>query len=493
MERTYLAIDLKSFYASVECAERSLDPLTTNLVVADLSRTEKTICLAVSPSLKSFGIPGRPRLFEVVQKIKAVNAERMRANHGRPFAGKSANSVELQNPDLAVDYLVAKPRMALYMEVSAQIYAIYLRYVAPEDIVVYSVDEVFIDATTYLPFYHTDAHGFAMMLVREVLKETGITATCGIGTNLYLAKIAMDIQAKKMKPDRDGVRIAELDEPSYRRQLWEHRPLTDFWRVGGGYARKLEQHGLYTMGDVAKASLSPASENQLYKLFGINAELLIDHAWGWEPCTVADIKAYKPENNSLSVGQVLSEPYTVEKGRLVVLEMTDNLVLELVDKGLVTDRIGLTVGYDAAGDSAEDTESDRYGRRVPRGTNGSAGLGEYTSSSRKILKAMGELYDRIVKKDLPVRRMVVAANRVLPEADVPREGAGEQLSMFADIEALDRQRAEEREADAEERRLQQTLLDIKKRFGKNAILKGMNFAEGATGRERNEQVGGHKA
>ena len=493
MERTYLAIDLKSFYASVECAERSLDPLTTNLVVADLSRTEKTICLAVSPSLKSFGIPGRPRLFEVVQKIKAVNAERMRANHGRPFAGKSADARELQNPALAVDYLVAKPRMALYMEVSARIYSIYLRYVAPEDIVVYSVDEVFIDATTYLPFYRLDARGFAMMLVREVLKETGITATCGIGTNLYLAKIAMDIQAKKMKPDRDGVRIAELDELSYRRQLWEHRPLTDFWRVGGGYARKLEQHGLYTMGDVARASLSPASEDQLYRLFGINAELLIDHAWGWEPCTVADIKAYKPENNSLSVGQVLSEPYSVEKGRLIVLEMTDNLVLELVDKGLVTDQIGLTVGYDASGNGAEDTESDRYGRRIPRCANGSANLGAYTSSSKRILKAMGELYDRIVKRDLPVRRMSVAANRVLSEAEVPRDNTGEQLSMFADIEALDRQRAEEREADAEERRLQQTLLDIKKRFGKNAILKGMNFEEGATGRERNEQVGGHKA
>ena len=385
-QRTYLAIDLKSFYASVECVERSLDPLTTNLVVADLSRTEKTICLAVSPSLKAYGIPGRARLFEVVQKVKAVNAERKCANRGKPFSGSSANAVELQNPSIAVDYVVAKPQMAHYMAVSAKIYSIYLRYVAPEDVVVYSVDEVFIDATTYLPFYHLDAHAFAMKLVREVLQETGITATCGIGTNLYLAKIAMDIQAKKMKPDKDGVRIASLDEMEYRRQLWNHRPLTDFWRVGKGYSNKLEARGLYTMGDVAKASLSPASEAQLYKLFGINAELLIDHAWGWEPCTIADIKAYKPESNSLSIGQVLSEPYDFDKGRLIVLEMTDNLVLELVDKGLVTDQIGLMVGYDAASlDSADSVETDWYGRAVPKAANGTQNLGSYTSSTRKVV------------------------------------------------------------------------------------------------------------
>ena len=493
MERTYLAIDLKSFYASVECADRGLDPLTTNLVVADLSRTEKTICLAVSPSLRACGIPGRARLFEVVQKMKSLNAERKRANRGAPFTGRSADALRLRDPSLEADYLVAKPRMARYMEVSAEIYAVYLRYVAPEDIVVYSVDEVFIDATTYLPFYRLDAHGFAMKLIREVLKETGITATCGIGSNLYLAKIAMDIVAKKMKPDRDGVRIAALDEGEYRRQLWEHRPLTDFWRVGGATAKKLEKYGLFTMGDIARASLSPVSEDQLYRLLGINAELLIDHAWGWEPCTIGDIKAYKPENSSLSIGQVLSEPYTAEKGRLIVSEMTDNLVLELVDKGLVTDQIGLTVGYDASPDAEDNGDTDRYGRRVPKPSNGTANLGGYTSSTRRIMAAMGSLYDRIVKEDMPVRRMVVAANHVIREDSVPRDTAGEQLSLFTDAAALDRQREAEEQAAAEERKLQETLLDIRKRFGKNAILKGMNFEEGATGRERNEQVGGHKA
>ena len=486
-ERTYLAIDLKSFYASVECVERGLDPLTTNLVVADESRTEKTICLAVSPSLKSYGIPGRARLFEVNQKIRAVNAERRRANGYRPFRGKSVFAGELTDPSVEVDFLIARPQMARYMEVSAKIYAIYLRFVAPEDIHVYSVDEVFIDATTYLDFYHLDAHGFARKLVREVLRETGITATCGIGTNLYLAKIAMDIVAKKMPADEDGVRIASLDEMRYRRELWEHRPLTDFWRVGRGISAKLEANGLHTMGNVARISLY--NEDKLYKLFGVNAELLIDHAWGWEPCTLAAIKAYKPESNSISSGQVLAEPYPAEKGRLIALEMTDVLVLDLVDKGLVCDQMVLTVCYEGADPSyAGATETDWYGRRVPKAAHGSANLGGYTSSTKKILEAVGALYDRIVDPQLSVRRMFVIANHAIPE-----NTGGEQNGLLADIDALEREREAAASADAEEKQLQKTVLGIKKKFGKNAILKGMNFEEGATTRERNRQVGGHRA
>ena len=491
-ERTYLAIDLKSFYASVECVERGLDPLTTNLVVADESRTEKTICLAVSPSLKSYGIPGRARLFEVNQKVRAVNAERRRANGYRPFRGKSVFAGELTDPSVEVDFLIARPQMARYMEVSAKIYAIYLRFVAPEDIHVYSVDEVFIDATTYLDFYHLDAHGFARKLVREVLRETGITATCGIGTNLYLAKIAMDIVAKKMPADGDGVRIASLDEMRYRRELWEHHPLTDFWRVGRGISAKLEANGLYTMGDVAWISLY--NEDKLYKLFGVNAELLIDHAWGWEPCTLAAIKAYKPESNSISSGQVLAEPYPAEKGRLIALEMTDVLVLDLVDKGLVCDQMVLTVCYEGANPSYTGaTETDWYGRRVPKAAHGSANLGGYTSSTKKILEAVGALYDRIVDPQLSVRRMFVVANHAIPENEIPQNTGGEQIGLFADIDAMEREREAAASADAEEKQLQKTVLGIKKKFGKNAILKGMNFDDGATARERNEQIGGHKA
>ena len=490
-ERTYLAIDLKSFYASVECADRGLDPLTACLVVADESRTEKTICLAVSPALKAYGIPGRPRLFEVVERVKEVNAERRRSNGNRPFRGKSADARELSDPSLALDYAVARPRMARYMEVSSQIYSIYLRRVAPEDIHVYSVDEVFIDATTYLDFYETDAHGFAMSLVRDVLKETGITATCGIGTNLYLAKIAMDIMAKKMPADADGVRIASLDEGTYRRELWDHRPLTDFWRVGRGYADKLEKAGLYTMGDVARLSLR--DEGRLYRLFGVNAELLIDHAWGWEPCTIADIRAYRPESNSVSSGQVLGEPYPAAKGKLVVKEMTDSLVLDLVDKGLVTDQIVLTVGYEAERGTGRAAEVNRWGQRTPKPAHGSANLGGWTSSTKKILEAAGALYDCIVDPELSVRRMYVVANHVIPETEIPPEGRAEQLSMFADPEESEREREAEKRESAAERQLQKTLLDIKKKFGKNAILKGMNLEDGATGRERNEQVGGHRA
>ena len=492
MEKTYLAIDLKSFYASVECVERGLDPLKTNLVVADASRTDKTICLAVSPALRACGIPGRARLFEVNEKMQAVNAERRRANGFRPFRGKSVFADELEDCSLEADFVTATPQMKHYMDVSAKIYSIYLRSVAPEDIHVYSIDEVFIDATTYLGFYRLDARGFARKLVGEVLRETGITATCGIGTNLYLAKIAMDIMAKKMPADRDGVRIARLDELTYRRELWDHRPLTDFWRVGGGISRKLESNGLFTMGDVARLSLY--NEDKLYKLFGVNAELLIDHAWGWEPCTIAAIKAFRPESSSLSSGQVLPEPYPFEKGRLIALEMTDMMVFDMVDRGLAADQMVLTVCYEGGDRSyAGATETDWYGRTVPKSARGSVNLGGWTSSSRKILEAMGALYDRITDPKLPVRRMYIGANHVIPESEIPEDRGGEQIDMFTDAAELEKQREEDARAEAEEKRLQKTVLEIRKKFGRNAVLKGMNFEEGSTAKDRNNQVGGHKA
>ncbi len=483
--RIYIAIDLKSFYASAECVSRGLDALTTNLVVADASRTEKTICLAVSPSLKSYGIPGRARLFEVVQKVAAINAERSR--RARLTASSFDNNAIQRDPSLKLDYIVATPRMALYMQISGQIYGIYLRHIAPEDIHVYSIDEVFIDATDYLTLYHTTPHDLARMLIRDVLAETGITATAGIGPNLYLAKVAMDIEAKHSEPDRDGVRIAALDELTYRRKYWTHRPLTDFWRIGRGIAAKLEANGLYTLGDVARCSLGKPwqrhSEDLLYKLFGVNAELLIDHAWGWEPCTIRDIKAYRPQGSSLSSGQVLHEPYTWEKARIIVLEMTDLLVLDLVEKGLVTDQIVLSVGYDGeslAGGRKKDVEvvSDWYGRPVPKPAHGSVNLGGFTSSTRRISDAVHELYDRIVRKDMLVRRVYVVANHVIPEEVSP----GEQVGLFD--APLDRDR---------ERSRQEAILSIRRKFGKNAILKGINFEEGATTRDRNQQIGGHKA
>ena len=489
-DRTYIAIDLKSFYASVECMDRNLDPMTTNLVVADESRTEKTICLAVSPSLKSHKIPGRARLFEVVQRVRAVNADRRhRAPRGQ-FTGKSVNAPELQaNPALELDYVVAVPRMARYMEVSAKIYSVYLKYVSPDDIHVYSIDEVFIDATPYLKLYKLSARDFAMKLIREVLAATGITATAGIGTNLYLAKIAMDIVAKHIPADKDGVRIAELDEHSYRRDLWTHRPLTDFWRVGHGYAAKLESHGMYTMGDVARMSLR--NEELLYRLFGVNAELLIDHAWGWEPCTIADIKSYKPENSSISSGQVLQEPYDFNKGRLVVLEMTDMLSLSLVEKKLVTDQIVLTIGYDAADKSYRgEVVTDRYGRQIPKSAHGSSKLGRQTASSKIITEAMLNLFDRIVNPELQIRRITVVANHVIGENEVKPQGDFKQPDLFADFEEQEEVEQEELE---KEKRLQLAIIDIKKKFGKNALLKGMNLMEGATTKERNNQIGGHKA
>ena len=454
--RTYIAIDLKSFYASVECVERGLDPLTTNLVVADASRTEKTICLAVSPSLKAYGIGGRPRLFEVVEMVSRINRTR------RP----------------PLEYIVATPRMAKYMEVSSRIYTVYLKYVAPEDIHVYSIDEVFIDATDYLVTYSCSAHDLAMRMVRDVLATTGITATAGIGTNLYLAKVAMDIVAKHTEPDGDGVRIAELDELSYRRLLWSHKPLTDFWRVGRGIAAKLEAAGIATMGDLARRSLEPAWEAWLYKVFGINAELLIDHAWGWEPCTMAHIKAYRPMTNSLSSGQVLSEPYTFAKARVVIGEMTDSLVMDLVAKRLVTDQMVLDIGYERARDGYRGEQvKDWYGRTVPKPAHGSVNLGRRTSSTRLVSEAVLGLFDRIVDKSLPVRRLTVTAANVSAES---REG--EQLELFGESFDTDK-----------ERRQQEAILEIRRKYGRNAILKGMNFEEGATAIERNKQIGGHKA
>ena len=489
--RVYIAIDLKSFYASVECVERGLDPLTTNLVVADESRTEKTICLAVSPSLKAHGIPGRARLFEVIQRVRAVNAERRHRAPGRQFSGKSANAPELQaNPALELDYVVAVPRMARYIEVSSQIYGIYLKYVSPDDIHVYSIDEVFIDATSYLKLYKLSAHDFTMKLIREVLANTGITATAGIGTNLYLAKIAMDIVAKHIPADKDGVRIAELDEQSYREKMWSHRPLTDFWRVGKGYASKLE----------AAARMSVKNEDLLYRMFGINAELLIDHAWGWEPCTIADIKSYRPENSSVSSGQVLQDPYEHDKARLVAMEMTDILALDLVEKRIVTDQLTLNIAYDVL--NLTDPErrqkytgpikNDSYGRQAPKDAHGSINLPRHTSSSKIIIDHMMQLFDRVVDPNLLVRKITIGANHILNEGDVPEE-VQEQPDLFADHEALAKQKAAEDAELVKERRLQDALLSIKKQFGKNAVLKAMSLQEGATAKDRNQQVGGHKA
>ena len=498
-DRIYIAIDLKSFYASVECMDRQLDPMTANLVVADESRTEKTICLAVSPSLKACGIPGRARLFEVVQRVRAVNADRRLQAPGRQFRGKSANAAELQaDPSLELDYVAAVPRMGRYMEVSAKIYSVYLKYVSPDDIHVYSIDEVFIDATSYLKLYKLTARDFAMKLIRDVLQTTGITATAGIGSNLYLCKIAMDIEAKHIQADKDGVRIAELTERSYREKMWSHRPLTDFWRVGKGYAGKLESAGMYTMGDIARMSVK--NEDLLYRMFGINAELLIDHAWGWEPCTIADIRSYKPENNSISSGQVLQDPYEYDKAKLVVREMTDILALDLVEKRLVTDQLVLNIAYDVLNITDPERrarytgpiKTDSYGRQAPKDAHGSVNLPRHTSSAKIITEHMMQLFDRVVDSDLLVRKITVTANHVLNEKETPVPEQ-EQPDLFADHEALEKQKAAEEAELDKERRLQDALLSIKKQFGKNAVLKAMSLQEGATAKDRNQQVGGHKA
>lgn len=500
-QKTYIAIDLKSFYASVECRERGLDPLDTNLVVADESRTDKTICLAVTPSLKSYGISGRGRLFEVKQRVKEANAGRQHDAPGRRLEGTSYLFSELQaKPELAIDFIIAPPRMAYYMEYSTKIYEVYMKYVAPEDIVVYSIDEVFMDVTDYLNTYKLSPHDLAMKIILDVLATTGITATAGIGTNLYLCKVAMDIVAKHIPADANGVRIAELDEMSYRKTLWTHQPLTDFWRVGRGYAKKLEENGMFTMGDVARCSHQ--NEDLLYKLFGKNAELLIDHAWGWEPTTIEAIKAYKPSTNSLGSGQVLHCPYEAKKAKLVLREMADMLSLDLVDKGLVTDQIVVTVGYDI--ENLTDPErrrkyhgaiiKDHYGRQIPKHAHGTANLGIHTSSTKKIMGAAAELFDQIVDSSLLIRRLNITANHVMDEASAPKKNdVFEQLNLFTDYAALEERQAQEQAELEREKKMQQAMLTIKKKFGKNAILKGMNFQEGATAKDRNGQIGGHKA
>lgn len=545
MSKTYISIDLKSFYASVECMERGLDPLNTNLVVADASRTQKTICLAVSPSLKAYGIPGRARLFEVEQKVKEANARRQTRAPKNILDGKSVFATELhENPNLAIDYIAAKPRMALYMSKSTQIYDVYLRYIAPEDIYAYSVDEVFIDASGYLKTYGLNAHDFARLLVREVFKETGITATAGIGPNLYLCKIAMDIGAKHTEADADGVRIAELDEYSYRRLLWDHRPITDFWRVGRGYAKKLAKKSIFTMGDIARCSLGTSSdyynEDLLYKMFGVNAELLIDHAWGYEPCTLAEVKSYRPQRKSLVSGQVLQNAYTYDKTRIVVREMMELLALDLVDKGLLTNQIVLTVGYDIENLSDPERRKaykgeitvDGYGREIPKHAHGTGNLPFSTSSTKLTTDCVLEVFDRVVDESLLTRRISITANNLVLESEYKRESEvasaePEQISMFDMLAGGDDSQAPERVSSKEatvyseqdkpnstmvaesilgstgndndedalekEKQVQEAMLKIKKRFGKNAILKGTNLQEGATAKERNAQIGGHKA
>ena len=510
--RQYVAIDAKSFYASVECVERHLNPLTTNLVVADESRTEKTICLAVSPSLKAHGIPGRARLFEVIQRVKAVNQERLNdgirsgAIRRDPKTGKyqfSASSFDAEaiakDPALEISYIIAPPRMRLYEEYSSRIYATYLKYVSSEDIIVYSIDEVFIDVTDYLRTYGMTAHELTMTMVRDVLYNTGVTATAGIGTNLFLAKIAMDIEAKKSRPDKDGVRIAALDEMTFREKLWTHRPLTDFWRIGKGISQKLEAMQLFTLGDVARASLNPYCEDRLYKTFGVNAELIIDHAWGWEPVTVEDIRQYRPSASSISSGQVLQCPYDFEKGRLIVREMTELLVLDLVRKHVVTKQIVLDIGYDRESLEGErgrkytgSVVMDPYGRKIPKAAHGTGNMDGYTSSTHVIMSAVLDVYDRVVHKDLLIRRVNVTACNLVSETEIP-EDKPEQLDMFTDYEALEQEKKARQLAEEKERRLQNVTLAIQDKFGKNAMLKGMNLMEGGTTIARNGQIGGHKA
>lgn len=501
MEKQYLCIDLKSFFASVECIERGLDPMTTLLVVADKSRTEKTICLAVTPSLKAYGISGRARLFEVIQKVKYANNERLKKSPKRVFSGKSSNSEELKNPSLELDFIIAPPQMAKYIEYSTRIYNIYLKYIAPEDIHIYSIDEVFIDITNYLKVYGMSAHDLAMTIIRDVLKTTGITATAGIGTNMYLAKVSMDVKAKKMPADEDGVRIAELDEMSYRKELWEHTPITDFWRVGKGYAKRLEANNMHCMGDIARASLDKFGEDKLYKLFGVNAELLIDHAWGYEPCTIKDIMKYKPENKSLCEGQVLHCPYDFDGTRLIVREMLELLSLKLVSQKLVTNQIVLTIGYDIENLTDDERRrkycgeitTDYYGRKVPKAGHGTANIGKYTASTILITKAVLKLFDDIVDRDLLVRRVNISANHIISEADVPETKTHEQLDLFSDYEQIQKDREKEELALKKERAIQKATLKIKERYGKNAVLKGFNLQEGATTIQRNKQIGGHLA
>ena len=499
MSKVYMCIDLKSFYASVECIERNLDPLDTNLLVADESRTDKTICLAVSPSLKSYGLGGRCRLFEAKQKVKEVNYQRRKNNNYKNFTGKSFIASELNNnKSLELDFIAAVPRMNLYMKYSTKIYNIYLKYIAPEDILVYSIDEVFCDITNYLSFYKLSAEGLVMKIIEDVYKTTGITATAGIGTNMYLAKVAMDITAKRMKPNKFGVRIAYLDEMKYKKELWNHKPLTDFWRVGKGYTKKLEEHGMYTMGDIARMSIN--NEDFLFKLFGVNAEFLIDHAWGYEPCTIKDAKNYKPLNSSISQGQVLHCPYNFEKAKLIVKEMVDNLVLELVDKHLKTDQIVLTIGYDIENLTNPSIERrykgeitiDAYGRKIPKHSHGTANIDHKTSSTKTITNEVMKLYDKIVNPILLIRRLNVTACNIVNEENEESTSIIEQIDLFTNYEEISKQKEKSLKDEIEEKKIQKALLNIKKKYGKNSILKAMNYEEGATAKDRNLEVGGHK-
>ena len=495
MNRVYICIDLKSFYASVECKERNLNPLTTNLVVADSERTEKTICLAVSPSLKSYGLPGRARLFEVVQKINEVNYERKKKNNYKSFTSSSYDYNELnKNNRLKVDYIVAKPRMAYYIKYSTDIYNVYLKYLSPDDIFVYSIDEVFCDITNYLNLYKKTPREFVTTIIHDVYKTTGITATAGIGTNLYLAKIAMDIVAKHTSADKYGVRIAELDEMTYRQKLWNHKPLTSFWRVGAGIAKKLEDNNMFTMGDVARCSID--NEDLLYKLFGVNAELLIDHAWGWEPCTIESIKSYKPTSNSISSGQVLHCPYNFKQAKTVVKEMTDSIALDLVEKQLVTSQLVLTINYDIESLNRNydgEITTDFYGRKVPKPAHGTINLDHKTSSSKLLTEAIVKLYDRIIDKKLLIKKINISVNNVVKEELAKKEKRIEQISLFTNYKNHEEQMKKEKLEEEKENKIQHTIIDIKKKYGKNAILKGINYLEDSTAKDRNNQIGGHHA
>ena len=499
MDRVYICIDLKSFYASVECVERGLDPLNTNLVVADEARTAKTICLAVSPSLKSYGLSGRCRLFEAIQKVREVNYQRRKDNNYRPFTKKSYLDSEIKkNNNLELDFIKATPRMRLYMKYSTAIYNIYLKYIAEEDILVYSIDEVFCDITNYLKFYKMTASELVMKIISEVYKTTGITATAGIGTNMYLAKVAMDIMAKKMKPNEYGVRMAYLNEELYKKELWSHQPLTDFWRVGRGYAKKLEDNRIYTMGDIARTSL--VNEDLLFKLFGVNAELLIDHAWGYEPCTISDAKNYKPLRNSISTGQVLHCAYDYNKAKLVVREMVDSLTLDLVDKHLISNQFVLTIGYDVenllnpqiANLYHGEITTDNYGRSIPKHAHGTANIDHRTSSTSIITNEVMKLYDKIVNRHLLIKRINLTACDVVNENCQDNVIITKQLDLFSNTSVTNKEKEQELHNEVEERKIQRTLLDIKNKYGKNAILKGMNLEEGSTQKDRNEQVGGHR-
>jgi len=499
MKKIYACIDLKSFYASVECRERNLNPLTTNLVVADESRTEKTVCLAISPSMKQYGLSGRARLYEVLQKVKEVNYQRKKDNRFKAFSNKSYNDEDLKkDKSLELDLIIAPPRMSHYIKYSTEIYNVYLKYLAPEDIYVYSIDEVFCDITNYLNYNHATPRAFITKMIHDVYKTTGITATAGLGTNMYLAKVAMDIVAKNCEPDKYGVRISGLDELTYRKKLWNHKPLTSFWRVGPGYAKKLAENGMYTMGDIARCSLE--NEDLLYKLFGVNAELLIDHAWGYEPCTIESIKAYKPIRNSISSGQVLHCPYPYKKTRLIIKEMSDLLALDLVSKKIVTDQLVLTVGYDIDNLNIPDIKKnytgeitkDHYGRKIPKHAHGTINIDHKTSSSKIIMENMLKLYDKIVNKNLLIRRINITACNVISEEIVKDKPVIQQFDLFTDYNQVEENREKQKEEEIKDKKIQNVILDIKNKYGKNAILKGMNLDKAGTTIDRNKQIGGHR-